>query len=107
MKAKLTIVVLTKNEEDKIARCLESVKWADEIVIVDGYSTDKTLYIAKSYIINILKNKFFLYFFKSTMIVSFVLILQHYFFLALCTLYNLISDTAPQNMPPQTQESRL
>src|SRR3990167_5913953 len=58
MKAKLTVVVPTKNEEDKISRCLESIKWADEIVIVDGYSTDKTLDIAKDYGAKIVQNRF-------------------------------------------------
>ena len=45
----LSIVIITKNEEKNLPRCLESVKWADEIVIVDSGSTDKTLEIAKSY----------------------------------------------------------
>jgi len=46
---KLSVVVLTKNEEGCIADCLESVKWADEIIIVDDQSTDKTVEIAKGY----------------------------------------------------------
>lgn len=46
---KLSVVVLTKNEEDRIKACLESVKWADEIIILDQGSTDKTLQIAKEY----------------------------------------------------------
>ena len=40
---KLSAVVITKNEENRIKACLESVKWADEIVVVDNGSTDKTL----------------------------------------------------------------
>jgi glycosyltransferase involved in cell wall biosynthesis len=38
----LSVVVITKNEESVIGRCLESVAWADEIVVVDSGSTDGT-----------------------------------------------------------------
>lgn len=47
--ANLSVVVLTKNEEACIAECLESVKWADEIIVVDDESTDKTLEIVKKF----------------------------------------------------------
>jgi len=48
-KIPLSVVVITKNEEDNIAECLRSVKgWADEIVVVDDLSTDNTLKIAQS-----------------------------------------------------------
>ncbi len=50
----LSAVVLTKNEEQRITACLESIKWADEIIIVDGGSTDSTLQIVKKYTNNIL-----------------------------------------------------
>jgi glycosyltransferase involved in cell wall biosynthesis len=45
---KLSVVVITKNEEAVIARCLESVAWADEVVVVDSGSTDRTLEISRS-----------------------------------------------------------
>jgi glycosyltransferase involved in cell wall biosynthesis len=45
----LTVIIITKNEESRIEACLESVKWAQEIIIVDHGSTDQTLTIAKSY----------------------------------------------------------
>ena len=49
-KTKLSVVLATFNEEANIARCLESVKdIANEIVIVDGESTDKTVEIAKKF----------------------------------------------------------
>lgn len=48
--AKLSIALATFNEEENLARTLESVKdLADEIVIYDGESTDKTVEIAKSF----------------------------------------------------------
>ena len=46
---KITAAVITFNEENNIRRCLESVKWADEIVVIDSHSTDKTEEIAKEY----------------------------------------------------------
>lgn len=51
----LSIVILAKNEEDRIVTCLESVKWADEIVILDNGSTDKTTELAKKYTDKIFK----------------------------------------------------
>lgn len=45
----LSIIVITKNEQDRIKACLESIKWADEIIIADNSSTDATLEIAKKY----------------------------------------------------------
>ena len=44
----LSVIILTKNEEKMIGACLESVKWADEIIIADNGSTDKTLEIIRS-----------------------------------------------------------
>ncbi len=55
--AKLSVVILTKNEESCIAACLESVKWADEIIVVDDESTDKTVEIVKKYNARILFRK--------------------------------------------------
>jgi glycosyltransferase involved in cell wall biosynthesis len=41
--AKLSVIVLTYNEERNIEECLASVAWADEIIVVDSGSSDKTL----------------------------------------------------------------
>lgn len=46
---KISVLINTYNEERNIRNCLESVKWADEIVIVDMYSEDKTTTIAREY----------------------------------------------------------
>ena len=45
----LTVVVICKNEEKLIGTCLESVKWADEIIVLDNGSEDKTKEVAKKY----------------------------------------------------------
>lgn len=45
----LSVIIITKNEEHNIRRCLESVKWADEIVVLDSGSTDNTLAIVREY----------------------------------------------------------
>lgn len=46
---KISVIINTFNEERNIENCLKSVKWADEIVIVDMYSDDKTVEIARKY----------------------------------------------------------
>jgi len=45
----LSVAVITKNEAGVIARCLESVAWADEIVVLDSASSDGTLDIARRF----------------------------------------------------------
>jgi glycosyltransferase involved in cell wall biosynthesis len=49
MKNNISVVIITKNEIANIKPCLESVKWADEIIIIDSESTDKTVEIGKQY----------------------------------------------------------
>lgn len=45
----ITAVVLAKNEENDLEECLKSLSWADEIIVIDDHSTDKTVKIAKKY----------------------------------------------------------
>ncbi len=49
MGVKLSVIVLTKNEEKNIAACLESVQWADELIVLDSFSEDATVEIARSF----------------------------------------------------------
>ena len=46
---KLSALVLTYNEEDNIAECLESISWIERIVVVDSYSDDQTKKICLQY----------------------------------------------------------
>lgn len=45
----LSVVIAVKNEEKNIRECLETVKWANEIVIVDDVSEDRTVGISREY----------------------------------------------------------
>ena len=45
----LSVVIITKNEEERIARCLQSVQWADEIVVFDSGSMDSTVAICRKW----------------------------------------------------------
>ncbi len=44
---KLSVYIIAFNEEDKIKAAISSVKWADEIIVADSYSTDNTAKIAE------------------------------------------------------------
>lgn len=45
----ISICIICFNEEENIRRCLESSKWAEEIVVVDSMSQDRTVEIAREY----------------------------------------------------------
>jgi glycosyltransferase involved in cell wall biosynthesis len=49
MKAKLSVTIITLNEEGNIRRTLESVQWADEIIVLDSGSTDRTVSICREF----------------------------------------------------------
>src|SRR5258708_8606158 len=44
----ISILILTKNEEQDLPGCLESVRWSDDIHVYDSYSTDRTVEIAQA-----------------------------------------------------------
>ncbi len=46
---KVTVCIIAGNEEKHIRCCLESVRWADEIVVIDSFSRDRTFEIAREY----------------------------------------------------------
>lgn len=56
MEIPLSVAVICKNEEKNISTCLESVKWADEIIVVDAFSSDKTIDIASRYTDKVFQN---------------------------------------------------
>ena len=53
----ISVVIITKNNEEVIERCLESAKNFSEIILVDEYSTDKTEEISKKFNTKIIKQK--------------------------------------------------
>jgi (heptosyl)LPS beta-1,4-glucosyltransferase len=46
--AEVSVVILTRNEEENIADCLDTVQWADETLVLDSLSDDATVEIARS-----------------------------------------------------------
>ncbi|WP_372846862.1 glycosyltransferase family 2 protein [Pontiella sp.] len=43
----VSVLILTKNEEETIERCIESVSWSDDIVVFDSFSEDRTVELAR------------------------------------------------------------
>ena len=58
MRKKITAIIPTFNEEKNIEKAIQSVLFADEIMIVDSYSADKTLEIARKYTKFILQREY-------------------------------------------------
>ena len=46
---RLSVAVIAWNEEERLRACLESVAWADEIIVIDAESTDKTVQLAREF----------------------------------------------------------
>jgi glycosyltransferase involved in cell wall biosynthesis len=46
---RVSVTIIAWNEEERLKACLESVAWADEIIVVDAESTDKTVQVAREF----------------------------------------------------------
>lgn len=55
---KISIIIPTFNEEENIEAAILSVSWADEIIVIDSFSTDRTELLAKKYTIKFIQNEF-------------------------------------------------
>jgi glycosyltransferase involved in cell wall biosynthesis len=54
----LKAVILTLNEERHIAACIDSLRWTDGVVVVDSFSNDKTVELAKQAGAEIIQHRF-------------------------------------------------
>ena len=55
--AELSVVIICFNEEAMLDKCLSAVQWADEIVVLDSFSEDRTLEIARRYTTQVFQNE--------------------------------------------------
>lgn len=55
---KITAIVITFNEEKNIAKCLGSLSWVDEILVVDSFSTDNTVAICEKFGAKVLQRNY-------------------------------------------------
>lgn len=61
-KQKLSVLIITLNEEHRIKSLLEDIDFADEIIVVDSYSTDKTVAITEAFLnVKVIQNQFINY----------------------------------------------
>ena len=54
----VSVLILTLNEERNLTACLEAVKWSDDIVVLDSFSSDRTVEIAKSFGARVIQRRF-------------------------------------------------
>ena len=54
----ISVLIITRNEEDNIRQCLDTVSWASEIIVVDSHSSDSTVRICREYTDKVFDNKF-------------------------------------------------
>ena len=54
----VSVLILTKNEQANIVRCLESVSWSDDVLVVDSFSTDRTVELVRAQGAKVLQNRF-------------------------------------------------
>jgi glycosyltransferase involved in cell wall biosynthesis len=57
MQPKVSACVITLNEEQKVRRCLQSLTWCDEIVVLDSFSTDRTIDICREFTIRVYQHE--------------------------------------------------
>jgi glycosyltransferase involved in cell wall biosynthesis len=57
-KRPISLVIITLNEDENITRCIESVPWADEVIVLDSESKDKTREVASSLGAKVVTQKF-------------------------------------------------
>ncbi|HEX8967346.1 MAG TPA: glycosyltransferase family 2 protein, partial [Chloroflexota bacterium] len=58
MTAPVSVLVPTLDEELNLPECLDSLEWADEVYVVDSYSRDRTLEIAREHGANVVQHAF-------------------------------------------------
>lgn len=58
LRRKLSVIIPCFNEEKNIEDCLKGVLWADEVIVVDSFSTDRTLEIAKRYTDRVVQHEY-------------------------------------------------
>ena len=58
MRPRVSLVIITSNEEKNIARCIDSVDWADDVLVLDSGSTDRTCEIARQRGARVFQEKF-------------------------------------------------
>ena len=55
---KISAIIPTFNEEEHISEAIKSVSWADEIIVVDSFSNDNTIEIAKKFGVKIIQREY-------------------------------------------------
>jgi glycosyltransferase involved in cell wall biosynthesis len=54
----ISVLILTRNEEKNLSRCLESVAWSDDVVVFDSLSDDRTVQIAREFGARVIERRF-------------------------------------------------
>src|SRR5438874_2227541 len=54
----VSVLVLTLNEEINLQRCLDSLKWSDDVVVLDSFSTDRSVEIATAAGVRLIQRRF-------------------------------------------------